>query len=278
MTTLSKYALFLLVPVLIAGPAAAADLLSDNNGYPPEQYGNGVPYAAAPGYGADEGYGAQSYCDPNGDPGDPYAARGSCLPHQPYPEAMAPNGPEEPYGYRDQYGDRDQYDDRGQYEGDPRGAAIVPNGRYGDDRDQYDRRPGPGASALPPGDRYGRYPAEGGYRPGANPPVAPGEYADPRGYGTEQRAQPPGYPAESYDRSMPPNDRAGPPRPAVGLGGNAGANGYAPDRTARYGGYPQQDGYALPPAPPSEYSSRRDYDDGPPPEGEPGNPYDRYSY
>lgn len=264
---LGKLALVLIVPLLIAGPAVAADLLSyDNgyppeqygdNGYPPEQYGTGVPSAAAPVYGANGGYGAQTYCDPN----DPYASRGPCAPLQPYPVARAPNEPDDRYG------------DRGPYDGVPREAAIVPNSRYGDYPDQYGHRPVPGPQALP---RYGHSPAESGYRGGPNPPV--GAYTDPRGYGAEQRAQPPHYPAESYDRSMQPSDHAGPPRPAVGLGANAGPNGYAPDRTARYGGYPAQNGYAPTPVPQSEYSSRRDYQEGPPPEGEPGNPYDGYSY
>jgi hypothetical protein len=264
---LCKIALFLLAPLLIAGPAAATDLIPYDNGYIPEQYQEGDSYGAYPGYGANGNYGAESsYCDPNGEPlaDDPDGSQEPCVPTQPYPAAILPNGPVDAYTYQ------------GQYEGRPPPATIAPNNRYGDYRDQYGRQP----SALP-NDRYGHYPAESGYRPSPSPPAAPPSgYSDRQGYGTNRRAPYGGYPAQSYDRSVQPNYRPGPTAPPTGMSENFSPYHYGPDRAARYGGYPSQGGYAPAPAAAGDYASQRGYEAGPPPSGPfpPNDPYDRSAY
>lgn len=295
---LCKIALSALVPLLVAVPATAADLVPYDNGYLPEQYDRGPAGVYVPDSGSGPYAAEPDYCDPNGEPlaDDGNGWHGECMPGHPYRGAVLPNGRYGPYSYQGSYGagpppptigPNDRYGDYS----DQRGyrPAMPPSDRYGD----YSAQPGYGPSRTPPAvapdeysaqrrygpdrtARYGGYPAQDGdhsvqpsYRPGATSPLAlTGENSTPNGYGPDRTARYGGYPAQGGNLSAQPSYRAGSTPPPAGTGENSNPNGYGPDRTARYGGYPPQGGYGpdhLPtPTAPGDYY-QRDYDSGPPP-------------
>jgi hypothetical protein len=256
---LCKIALLVLAPLLIAIPAAAADLVPYDNGYIPDQYDRGPAGAYVPDPGSGPYAAEPNYCDRNGEPlaDDGNGWQGECVLGHPYRGAVLPNGRYGPYPYQGSYG------------AGPPPSTIGPNDRYGDYSDQRgypsDRQP----SAIPPNNRYEDYSAQRDYGPSRTPStVAPGEYSDQRSYGLDRTSRYGGYPAQGGSPSAQPSYRAGSTPPPAGTGENSNPNGYGPDRTARYGGYPPQGGYGpdrLPtPTAPGDYS-QRDYDSGPPP-------------
>jgi hypothetical protein len=173
-----KFAMYAISVLLVAAPAAAADLIPYESGYLPEQYGSG-PVST---YGPDAGYGpygaVPNDCDLRSDEG----SQGLCVPGQPYPAAVLPNG---------------RYDSR-PYQGSYRPLAPLTGSanRYNEYPDQRGyRHPDAYEQDRPP--PYAGYPTQRGYGPVA--PIVPG---DP-----SRRAYGPGSQPSAALPSEPPYDR-----------------------------------------------------------------------
>ena len=190
-----KLAMSAIPVLLVAAPAAAADLIPYESGYLPEQYGSGPGST----YGPDAGYGpygaAPNDCDPSSDQG----SQGLCVLGQPKPEAVLPNRRYGSYPYQGSY-----------RPSDPLTGAADRYNEYPDQRDQPGRPLPENAPDGYSGQRhdgsngraYGNYPAhtddasaQPGYR-SATQPIPTGAKSGPYAY--EQDRPPPyaGYPAQ----------------------------------------------------------------------------------
>jgi hypothetical protein len=174
---LCKIGMSALASLLVAIPAAAADLVPYDNGYIPQPYDSAGAYTGYPGYGSHGLYEPDPHnCGPNSEPlaDDRDGRQGACVPGY-----RLPNGPDGGYSYHGDY---------------PAGPPH--NDRYGDYPDQSGYRPDRQPSAIPRNDRYGET-SQRGYGAGPTPPpIAPGEYPNQRGYGPDRPARYGGYPPQ----------------------------------------------------------------------------------
>ncbi len=226
--------------LLVAAPAAAADLMPYESDYLPEQYRSG-PVGI---YGPDAGYGpygaVPNDCDPNSDDG----SQGLCVQGHPHPAPVLPNARYGRYPYQGGYGSSSP----------PTGAAD----RYDEYPDQRGYRP-----FVPPSDPL--------------PEIAPNGYSGQRDYSSDNRAYS-NYPAHTGDASAQSGYRsATPPIPGYE---NSHPEAYGQDGPRPYAGYPAQRVYEqAAPIGPADPTWRA-YEPGSQPSAAlPSEaPYDSYSY
>lgn len=249
-----KFGLCAIAALLVAAPAAAADLMPYESGYLPEQYRSGPVgiYGPDAGYGS---YGAVPYdCDPNSADG----SQGLCVLGHPYPVPVLPNARYGWYPYQGGYGSSSP----------PTGPAD----RYDENPDQRGYRP-----FVSPSDRYGQYSGQPGPQPGRPlPEIAPDGYSGQRDYGSDNEAYS-NYP-HSGDASAQSGYRSA--TSPIPRDENPDPEAYGQDRPPPYAGYPAQRGYEhAAPIGPGDHT-RRAYEPGSQPSAAlPSEaPYDRYSY
>jgi hypothetical protein len=212
-----KFAMSAIAALLVAAPAAAADLMPYESGYLPEQYQSG-PVGI---YGPDAGYGpygaVPNDCDPDDD-----GSQGWCVLGHPHPVPVLPNTRYGSYPYQGGYGSSSP----------PPGPAD----RYDEYPDQRGYRP-----FVPPSDRYGDYSAQPGPQPGRPlPEIAPNGYSGQRDYGSDNRGYS-NYPAHTGDASTQSGHHSA--TPSIPKDQNPDPEAYGQNRPPPYAGYPAQRGY-----------------------------------